>query len=276
MQNADIPVPRARDNRGNCGSPRGFHPGQSSSAFRGAERHDGVGFLPGHSSAPFGGAHHHDSGLPPSTVVMPESVCGYSGTYVGSARLCTDTSLWARLRRCGARVLCRTSSAQSWLRKWIRVLRPLFLTLFVLGVQTLFLRPFASVSYVFEAVLPEEYKNLDLLGDDSQFWSLIQHFAWFDSGNTCMSVYDIITTCASHPVAWSPEEYEKLELMGGWLQENVLLYTILGSTAGARSYDAFGEFHAFLHVKMDTGSGSRLFGACVSPEKCRGIVRSGR
>ena len=46
VQNVDIPVPRARDNRGN---PRGFHPGQSSSAFRGAERHVDVGFLPGQS-----------------------------------------------------------------------------------------------------------------------------------------------------------------------------------------------------------------------------------
>ena len=48
VQNADIPVPRARDFRGN---PRGFHRGQSSSAFRGAERHDDFG------------SHHQDYGL---------------------------------------------------------------------------------------------------------------------------------------------------------------------------------------------------------------------
>ena len=48
VQNADIRVPRARDNRGN---PRSFHPDQSSSAFRGAERHDNVG------------SHHHDYGF---------------------------------------------------------------------------------------------------------------------------------------------------------------------------------------------------------------------
>ena len=42
VQNADIPVPRALDFRGN---PRGFHHGQSSSGFRGAERHDVFGSL---------------------------------------------------------------------------------------------------------------------------------------------------------------------------------------------------------------------------------------
>ena len=42
VQNADIPVLRALDFRGN---PRGFHHGQSSSAFRGAERHDVFGSL---------------------------------------------------------------------------------------------------------------------------------------------------------------------------------------------------------------------------------------
>ena len=48
VQNADIPVPRALDFLGN---PRGFHHSQSSSAFRGADRHDVFG------------SHHHDYGL---------------------------------------------------------------------------------------------------------------------------------------------------------------------------------------------------------------------
>ena len=55
---------------------RSFLRGQSSTAFRGAERHDDVsfrgserhddvGFLPGHSSTAFGGAHHPVHGLVP-------------------------------------------------------------------------------------------------------------------------------------------------------------------------------------------------------------------
>ena len=56
VQNADIPVPRARDNRGN---PRGFHHGQGSSAFRGAERHD-HGLVPGQGSTAPRGDHRHD------------------------------------------------------------------------------------------------------------------------------------------------------------------------------------------------------------------------
>ena len=65
-------------------------------------------------------------------------------TCVSSARLCADTSLWARLRIrspwCGARDLCRTCSPECWLRKWMCVLHPLF-RIFVLGVGTVFLRP---------------------------------------------------------------------------------------------------------------------------------------
>ena len=38
--------------------------------------------------------------------------------------------------------------------------------------------------------LPEEYRNLYFLGDDSRFWFRIQYFAWSDSGY--MSVYVVV------------------------------------------------------------------------------------
>ena len=75
---------------------------------------------------------------------------GRDGTVLGSLPVVSPVlwlSLWSY---CGSATM-HASSAQCWLRKWIRVLRSLFLALFVLGVRTLFLRPLVSVSFVFEA-----------------------------------------------------------------------------------------------------------------------------
>ena len=99
----DILVSRARENRGN---PRGYHPGQSSSAFCGAECHVDVGFLLGQSSTPFGGAHHHDHGLEDededmeSVEVFDESVDRF------------EDSSWRPMRLCAA--YCSGGCARGW------------------------------------------------------------------------------------------------------------------------------------------------------------------
>ena len=115
-------------------------------------------------------------------------------------------------------------------------------------------------------------------GCESGYVSCVRFFwrcSYLECGDYFCGPLHLSVTCSRLVL---PEEYRNLEFLGMTPGFGPVFSILRGSTAdtcSCQSTEAVGISHVF-HVKVDTRSGSRLFGAWLSPEKYRNCEMTSR